>query len=110
MSTRSKSKSNGNKRSKPANKAATNKAGGRREKQKQQTNDLEPSLYISSLFDREASADPVARAVVAHLSSMSGVELILIAPRWDDVHWLPRVRAGLRATVNRLPKHQALTS
>ena len=49
MSTRSKSKSNGNKRSKPANKAVS-KAGGRK-KQKQQASDPEPSLYISSLFE-----------------------------------------------------------
>ena len=48
MSTRSKSKANNGKRSKPANKAVS-KAGGRK-KQKQQA-DLEPSLYISSLFE-----------------------------------------------------------
>ena len=41
----------------------------------------------------------MVRAVVSHLSSMIGVELILIAPR-RDTSWLPRVRAGLRGMVS----------
>ena len=49
MSTRSKSKANNGKRSKPANKAG-GKAGGRK-KQKQQMDELEPLLYIASLFE-----------------------------------------------------------
>ena len=49
ISTRSKSKANGNKRGKPASKAG-GKAGGKK-KQKQQANELEPNLYIPSLLE-----------------------------------------------------------